>query len=152
VNDNRCCLQTLLDVLYRQRGLSGSDSEADIKAMEVAQYIACFDLGSTAATPRTTGRSTTLVHGFSMVRRSARVAKMQRALFGLKLEPFLEPRALGSWNRWRFLRKTLIKSMVWVTGFEPATPTSRTHHRGPERRYGTGLTRKALDRKSTKCY
>ena len=46
VKDNRCCLRTLLDVLEHQRGLGGlmvvSGSEADIKAEEVAQYIACL--------------------------------------------------------------------------------------------------------------
>jgi hypothetical protein len=46
VKDSRCCLKALLDVLEQQRGLSGfnlvSDSEADTKAVEVAQYIACL--------------------------------------------------------------------------------------------------------------
>ena len=47
VTNNRCCLETLLDVLEKQRELSGlnvagSASEADFKATEVAQYITCL--------------------------------------------------------------------------------------------------------------
>jgi hypothetical protein len=40
--------------------------------------------------------------------------------------PFLEPRAFWIWNRKQTAQKTLLKLVVGVTGFEPATSTSQT--------------------------
>src|ERR1700692_3878867 len=68
--------------------------------------------------------STQFLRGGRVCRRPT-TAEISSDFPALKQEPVLEPRAPWTWNREQLeSKKTLLKSIVGVTGVEPATPTS----------------------------